>query len=125
MDSPLVQQSPKSHKDSVTTLVKSSRPRRALRRSCRALEETPAGAPENPLRGKFPRRASQRVVPLGWSHSGTFLVGNPTNKTTASKLFGGESLCPSTVRRCSEYACLRCPSTVLLANYSSFRSVLP
>ena len=26
---------------------------------------------QSPLRGKFPRRASRRVVPLGWSPSGT------------------------------------------------------
>ena len=36
------------------------------RRARRTLEETPGEAPENPLRGKFPRRASRRVVPLGW-----------------------------------------------------------
>ena len=28
--------------------------------------------PQSPLRGKFPRRASRRVVPLGWWPSGTF-----------------------------------------------------
>ena len=36
----------------------------------RTLEETPAESsertPQSPLRGKFPRRASLRVVPLGW-----------------------------------------------------------
>ena len=32
--------------------------------------------PQSPLRGKFPRRASRRVVPLGWWPSGT-LEGIP------------------------------------------------
>ena len=39
---------------------------------------------------------------------------NPTNKATASKLFQGECLCPSTVRRGSEYGWGGCESTVLL-----------
>ena len=30
--------------------------------------------PQSPLRGKFPRRASRRVVPLGWWPSGTLEV---------------------------------------------------
>ena len=34
---------------------------------------------------------------------GGFPVESPTNKATASKLFQGECLCPSTVRRCSEH----------------------
>ena len=37
-------------------------PRRAPQRPRRTLGETP----QSPLRGKFPRRASRRVVPLGW-----------------------------------------------------------
>ena len=32
--------------------------------------------PQSPLRGKFPRRASRRVVPLGWWPSGTFRFAN-------------------------------------------------
>ena len=34
---------------------------------------------------------------------GGFPVENPTNKATASQLFQGKILCPSTVRRASEY----------------------
>ena len=49
---------PQSHKDRVTTLGNPGDPRRAPSRPCRTLEETRAEAPENPLRGKFPRRAS-------------------------------------------------------------------
>ena len=59
----MLQQFPQGHKRRATTLGKS---RRAPRRPRRTLEETPTEAPESPLRGKFPRRASRRVVPLGW-----------------------------------------------------------
>ena len=40
----------------------------------RTLEETPAEGPENSMRGKLPRKASRRVVPLGWWPSGTSKV---------------------------------------------------
>ena len=45
-------------------------PPRAPWRPRRTLEETLAEAPENSLRDKFPRRASRRVLPLGWWPSG-------------------------------------------------------
>ena len=51
---------PQCHKDRVTIPSENpADPRRAPRRPRRTLEETPAEAPENPLRGKFPQRASQ------------------------------------------------------------------
>ena len=42
-----------------------SLPPKTLEKSRGALQ-SPAETPQNPLRGKFPRRASRRVVPLGW-----------------------------------------------------------
>ena len=66
---------PQGHKGSVTTLGKSHGPPQTPAEPhgdpAETLEETRAYAPENPLRGKFPRRASRRVVPLEWRPSGT------------------------------------------------------
>ena len=61
---------------------------------------------------EFASRMNQEVFEYGFVQGfqvvkvpvfGGFSLGNPTNKATTSKLFQGESLCPSTVRRGSEY----------------------
>ena len=64
---------PEGHKHRVTTPEKPRKIPRTPAESAeprRALGETPAEPSERPplstLRGKFPRRASRRVVPLGW-----------------------------------------------------------
>ena len=57
------------------TLGKSRGPPQNPAEPRRTLGETPAEPyerpPQSPLRGNFPRRASRRVVPLGWWPSGT------------------------------------------------------
>ena len=69
---------PEGHKHRVTTpgtLGKSRGPPQNPAETPRNPRRDPAEPserpPQSPLRGKFPRRASRRVVPLGWWPSGT------------------------------------------------------
>ena len=61
----LVPTVPQGQKDRGTTLGESRGPPQRPAEPRGTLEEAPAEAPKNPLRGKFPRRASRRVVPPG------------------------------------------------------------
>ena len=61
-------------------------PRRAPQSPRRAPAEPSERPPQSPLRGKFPRRASRRVVPLGWWPSGTL------EDLARRWRFGGESV---------------------------------
>ena len=64
---------PEGHKHRVTAPEKPGKiprtpaePRRAPQNPRRDPAEPSERPPQSPLRGKFPRRASRRVVPLGW-----------------------------------------------------------
>ena len=68
---------PEGHKHRVTALENPRKiprtpaePRRAPQNPRRGPRRTLRETPQSPPRGKFPRRASQRVVPLGWWPSG-------------------------------------------------------
>ena len=62
---------PQGHKHRVTALGKSTDPRRTPQRPAEPLERPLERPLRTPPRGKFPWRASRRVVPLGWWPSRT------------------------------------------------------
>ena len=109
---------PEGHKHRVTTprtLGKSRGPPQSPAETPQNPRRDPAEPserpPQSPLRGEFPRRASRRVVPLGWWPSGTLLwLHNSIIRTTflrRRKVPKGQatqaSKTPSRNKGCSSY----------------------